>query len=162
MKIIAIAAVDKNGAIGKDGKLLFDSKEDMRHFYQKTKGCIVLMGRKTFQSIGKPLKNRINVVLTRNPDFEPDGVKVFYSLQAFLDAYKDSEATVFVIGGGEIYEATKHLWRELFLTVFPKEAKDADTFFPKWYDDNWSVIGYKAIPDQNGEIEVKFTHYKKG
>lgn len=138
-QIIAIAATDKTGAIGYRNELLFKDKQDLKHFYESTKGCPVLLGRKTFESIRKPLKDRQVFVLTSNKDYQAESATVVNDLQSFLTAVKDSPK-VFIAGGAEIYHLTMHIWTDLYLTVFDKVAKRSDAHFPKWYNEHWIEI----------------------
>ena len=102
MTLSLIAAVARNGAIGKDNALLWRLPEDLKFFKRTTLGCPVLMGRKTFESIGRPLPGRRNIVITRNATWQHDGVEVAHSLDEAL-TLAAQEARVFVIGGGELY-----------------------------------------------------------
>ena len=99
---LIVARAKRDGAIGRDNQLVFRIKEDMQHFKRETMGHPVLMGRKTFESIGKPLPGRTNVVITRNPEFRAEGVTVVHSLEEALDAVK-GEAMPYLIGGGDLY-----------------------------------------------------------
>lgn len=135
-QIIAIAAIDKTGAIGYQNQLLFKDKDDLKHFYESTKGCPILLGRKTFESIGKPLKDRQVFVLTSNKDYKAESATVVNDIQSFLTAVKDSPK-VFIAGGGEVYHLTMHIWTDLYLTIFDKVAQRSDAHFPKWYNEHW-------------------------
>ena len=129
MKLILIAAVNAKRVIGIGGKLPWHISDDLKRFKLLTTGHTVLMGRKTFESIGKPLPNRRNVVLASQPI---NGVETFASLGAALDALR-TEEKVFVIGGGQIYAATLARADELLLTIVDNAA-DGDTFFPPYED----------------------------
>lgn len=119
-----IACVDKNWGIGKDGSLLFSIKQDMEFFKSKTIGKTVVMGRKTFDTLGKPLDGRKNVVLTRNPDFEHEGVIVCRTLDEVLKTCENDE--VFVIGGGEIYKLLLPYCNRAYITkVFTEKEADS-------------------------------------
>ena len=100
-----IVNADSNWGIGKDGKLLYHIPQDMKYFKEQTIGGAIIMGRKTLESMpgGKPLKNRVNIVLTRNKDYKPDGVIVVHSVEEAIEASKASEK-VFVVGGEDIYK----------------------------------------------------------
>lgn len=156
MKIIAIAATDLAGAIGNDNRLLFNCKTDMQHFYRKTRGNAVLMGRKTFESIGKPLEERTNIILSKSPDFEAKGCIVANDLQSVLSMQFE---TLFVIGGAEIYAQTVPLWNELILTVFDEIALKADAYFPKWLNQSWAKINTQHF--KFGSIKGNIFHYIK-
>lgn len=125
-----IAAVARNGAIGKDNTLLWRLPEDLKFFKRTTLGCPVIMGRKTFESIGRPLPGRRNIVVTRNTAWQHEGVEVVHTLDEALAVAAD-EARVFVIGGGELYAQALPRADELILTEVDADF-DADTFFPTW------------------------------
>ena len=125
MKLVIIAALARNRAIGKDNRLPWHISEDLQRFKKLTTGHTVLMGRRTYASIGKPLPGRRNVVLSRSP---LPGVETYTSLDAALGALADQEL-VFVIGGGEVYAQALERADELFLTIVDREV-EADTFFP--------------------------------
>lgn len=130
MQLNLIAAVARNGAIGKDNALLWRQPEDLKFFKRTTLGCPVIMGRKTFESIGRPLPGRRNIVVTRNAAWQHDGVEVASSLDAAITLAQD-EAQVFVIGGGELYTQALPQADQLILTEVDADF-DGDTFFPKW------------------------------
>jgi dihydrofolate reductase len=125
MKLIIIAALAKNRVIGKDGKLPWHISEDLQRFKRLTTGHTVLMGRKTFDSLGKPLPHRRNVVLSSR---DLPGVETFRSIDDALEALK-TEELVFVIGGGHIFEQMIARADALYLTVLDN-AVDGDTYFP--------------------------------
>lgn len=130
MQLNLIAAVARNGAIGKDNALLWRLPEDLKFFKRTTLGCPVIMGRKTFESIGRPLPGRRNIVVTRNATWQHDGVEVAGSLNAAIALVKD-EAQVFVIGGGELYTQALPRADQLILTEVDANF-EGDTFFPAW------------------------------
>ncbi len=128
--LILIAAVARNGAIGKDNALLWRLPEDLKFFKRTTLGCPVIMGRKTFESIGRPLPGRRNIVITRNTAWQHEGVEVAHTLEAAQARVAD-QARVFVLGGGELYAQALPRADELILTEVDADF-DADTFFPPW------------------------------
>ena len=125
-----IAAVARNGAIGKDNALLWHLPEDLRFFKRTTMGCPVIMGRKTFESIGKPLPGRRNIVISRSDEWAAPGVERASSLQAALTLVADAEKA-FVIGGAQIYAQALPQADELVLTEIDRDV-DGDAFFPDW------------------------------
>lgn len=127
MKLIIIAALSRNRVIGKDGKLPWHISEDLKRFKRLTTGHTVLMGRKTFESLGKPLPHRRNVVLTSHT--LPD-VETYPTLAQALQAL-EKEEKVFVIGGGEIFAQLIDHADELHLTLVDQEV-EGDTFFPPY------------------------------
>jgi dihydrofolate reductase len=151
--IALIAAVSKNGVIGAKGDLPWHIPEDLKHFRETTAGKTVVMGRKTFESImarnGKPLPNRVNVVISRETDYAvPEGVRLFHSIDDAMAALTNQE--IFIIGGGEIYRQTIDQADTLFITHVNQEI-EGDAFFPEISPDKWSVAseevheGYKFV-----------------
>lgn len=145
-----IACIGKNREIGKDNKLCFHIKEDMAFFKKKTSGKAVLMGRKTYESIGSPLKNRINYVVTSNPDSLDGNVIACLNLEAFLKNYKED---VFIIGGASVYAQALPYADVIYLTEVDADA-DADAFFPEFdkalykrkvlkTGDNFKIVEYR-------------------
>lgn len=129
-EIIIIAAVCGNGAIGRNGDLLYHISADLRRFKALTMGFPIIMGRKTFESFPKgPLPGRRNIVISRNADYRPAGAEIYSTPDAALAACADSEK-VFIIGGGEIYRLFIPLADRLELTEIDDDPADADTFFP--------------------------------
>ena len=141
MKIKLIVAVDKKFAIGKSGSLLFKIPEDLRLFKQLTTGNIVLMGRKTFESIGyKPLPDRINIVISSTKKYEIEGVINLDNLETAVECSKRKfpDKDLYIIGGGQIYEQGIKYADEVILTKYNKLYEDADTYFPVDIMDNFS------------------------
>ena len=141
MKIKLIAAVDLRFGIGKDGSLLFKIPEDLRLFKQLTTGNIVLMGRKTFDSIGcKPLPDRINIVISSAKKFENDEVTTFDNMETAVEYSKQNfpDKVLYIIGGGKIYEQGVKYADEIILTKYNTLYEDADTYFPVDIMDNFS------------------------
>ncbi|MEI7907659.1 MAG: dihydrofolate reductase [Bacteroidota bacterium] len=129
MKIILIAAMNSKRVIGKNGAIPWHISDDLQRFKQMTIHHTVLMGRKTFESIGKPLPQRKNVVITKQP-FIADDVVTFPSLDAAFSALMNEEK-IYVIGGGEIFQQTIDLADELMLTIVDDDTS-GDTFFPQY------------------------------
>jgi dihydrofolate reductase len=125
-----IAAVARNRAIGKDNALLWRLSEDLQFFKRTTMGCPVVMGRKTYESIGRPLPGRRNIVISRNADWQAAGVETASSLQAALALVADADKA-FVIGGAQIYAEALPQVDEIVLTEIDK-AFEGDAFFPDW------------------------------
>lgn len=139
MKISIIAAVSKNNVIGKNGKIPWHIKEDLKRLKEITLGHHVLMGRKTFESIGKPLPNRINLVLTSEKNYKAKGVVVFDNPQkAVRFAKENKEKELMIIGGSKIYEYFLPKTDKIYLTKVLKTF-DGDTFFPKINYKDWKI-----------------------
>lgn len=137
MKINCIVAVSQNGVIGNNGQIPWHRPEDLKRFKELTMGYPVIMGRKTFESIGKPLKGRKNIVVTRSDDFNSECVIKVNSIKKALANAKDFSDEVFIIGGSGIYEQTQHLWDRVYLTVvggiYEGDAKfDLDWIYPEF------------------------------
>ncbi len=145
MNISIIVAIAKNRAIGKGNELLWHISEDLKRFKAITMGKPIIMGRKTYESIGKPLPGRRNIVISRNEDLKIDGVECYTSIDTAIASCQEDE--VFVIGGGQIYNQTIDKAKKLYLTVVDKEY-DADTFFPLIDPMMWEEDSYE--------------HYEKG
>jgi dihydrofolate reductase len=146
MILTIIAAVSRNGVIGREGKLPWHLPEDLKRFKKVTTGHAVVMGRKTFESIGKPLPERRNIVLTRrpNPKF-PEPVLHFNSLEAALQACHESgESEVFVIGGAEVYAQAMPLADRMMLTEIDRHV-EGDAAFPEWNRDDWKVVSREGM-----------------
>ena len=129
-----VVAVSENGIIGRDGGLPWRLPEDLKHFRRLTLGNTVLMGRKTFESLGKPLEGRANWVLTRDAAFAPAGAQVFRDLEAALAATPQGE--LLVIGGAELYRQTLPLASRLELTRVHAQI-EGDTHFPDYDTQQW-------------------------
>ena len=149
MNYSAIVAIDHNGAIGKQGKLLCHLPADMKHFKEITMGHSIVMGRKTFESFPKgPLPGRQNIVITRNCDYAPEGVTVVHSVdEAFAAATMPGD--IFVIGGEQIYRSTFDKIDTLYLTVIEHEFEDADAHFPRIDLRRWTIVNRDEHPADN-------------
>lgn len=144
--ISAIVAIDRNGAIGKQGQLLCHMPADMRHFKETTMGHSIIMGRKTFESFPKgALPGRQNIVITRNRDYAPDGVTIVHSVDEALAA-ATMPGEVFIIGGEQIYNATFPLVGTIHLTVIDHKFKDVDAYFPRIDMRSWAITEQEQHP----------------
>jgi len=130
--LASICAVGKNRAIGCKNKLLWDIPDDMKHFKDITTGHVVIMGKNTYLSIGKPLPNRFNIVIAQESDFIAPGCEVVHSIADAINLGKtQTDKNVFIIGGGQIYTQTLPYVDKLYLTLVD-DAPEADTFFPDY------------------------------
>lgn len=158
-----IAAVDSNWAIGKNGRLLVTIPEDMKMFREETYGKVVIMGRKTWESLKgrSPLDGRVNVIVTSNLSYKADGAVVCHSIDEALEAVKEYPSDdVYVIGGGQIYEQLLDKCDEAHITKVDYEY-DADTFFPDLDDDkDWEIT---AESDEKTYFDViyEFVRYSR-
>ena len=156
-----IAAVSENWGIGKDNGLLFSIPKDMKFFRETTMGKVVVLGRKNLESFpgGRPLKNRTNIILTRNPDFKCDGAVICHDIsELFKLPYDRSE--MFVIGGEEIYRQLIGFCSECYITkVF--ETVPADKFMVNLdEDENWRLAEKSEKQEDNGHI-IQFCRYER-
>lgn len=135
--ISLIAAIGKNGELGKDGKLLWRLPHDLARFKKLTSGHAIIMGRKTFEAIGKPLPDRRSIIVTRNLGYSADGAETAASIKDAV-ARAGSDAEIFVIGGGEIYQEALPYADRIYLTRVDG-AFDADAFFPS-LGPEWKTI----------------------
>ncbi len=136
--ISVIVAVAQNGVIGGGNTLLWHISEDLRRFKSITMGHPVIMGRRTFESVGRPLPGRTNVVVSRREDYTPEGVTVVRSLEEAFALFPQEEE-IFVTGGGQIYAQAMPLADKLYLTTVEKDY-DGDTRFPDWNRDEWRQV----------------------
>ncbi len=154
-KVSLIAALsEQTRAIGKDNKLLWHLEGDLRRFKELTMGHPIIMGSTTYESIGKPLPGRTNIVLTQDKDYAPEGVTVCYSVEEALGtARAQNEEEVFVIGGGMVYTQTIQHADKLYLTLVD-DAADGDTFFP-----DYQSLGFEEVAsEQHNEHSPPFRY----
>jgi dihydrofolate reductase len=147
--IIGIAAVDRQGAIGKGGKLPWHYSADMKFFRETTTGHAVVMGRRTWMELGKPLKNRLNIVLSRDPSIvEPqESLLVLSDVDSVLSLNDSLTTDLFVIGGAQIYETFLPRIEKWIITEVPLSVKGADAFMPEGYLSNFKKTETKDIGD---------------
>ena len=154
MRIIIISAISQNGVIGRaNGEMPWHEKEEFQHFKQTTVGFPVIMGRKTFETLGKPLKGRENIVVTRNDYFNLDfeGTKLCHSLQEAIEYCRTKKSEkAFVIGGGQIYNQAILFADEMILSFMKFEA-DGDVKFPEINYNDWEVI----FTEDREKFEIK-------
>ncbi|MFB2829417.1 type 3 dihydrofolate reductase [Aeromonas jandaei] len=144
MKISMIAAMAHDRVIGKDNQMPWHMPADLAHFKRVTLGKPVLMGRKTFESIGRPLPGRRNLVISRNPDYQAEGIEVVGSVEAALALLADNEvAEVMVIGGGHLYAELLPRADCLYLTRIELMV-EGDTRFPAFEDEQWQCVEREA------------------
>ena len=153
-----IAAVARNGGIGKNNALLVSLPEDLAHFKRSTLGAPVVMGRKTWDSIGRPLPGRRNVVVTRNPEWHAKGAEGAASLDEAL-ALLAQAPKIFVIGGAQLYAEALPRADELVLTEIDADL-DADTFFPAWRRDDFRQTSRQLMNSSQG-FDYSFTTYHR-
>ena len=154
MIVSIIVAIGENHAIGKNNQLLWHMPNDLKHFKDITSGRTIIMGRKTFDSVGKPLPRRRNIVVTRQEITIP-GCEVVKSIEDGLALCKD-EDEVFIGGGAEIYKLAMHLTDRIYLTIIHKSF-DADTFFPEIDKLEWKEVKREDFePDEKNPLPYSF------
>lgn len=135
-----IVAIGKNNEIGKNNKLLWHIPEDLENFKKITLNKKIVMGRKTFESIGRPLPKRENIVLTRNNNYALDNeIKIYNDLETLLNEYGNLEEEIFILGGEQIYKEmlTKDVITKLYISFIDFESSEAHAYFPKINYDDW-------------------------
>lgn len=157
-----IVAADKNWAIGKDNKLLVSIPADMKFFRETTKGNVVVMGRKTLESFpqGQPLKQRVNIVISQNQDYQVKGAVVVHSIEEAVEEAKRYEGEVYVIGGESIYRAMLPYCQTALVTKID-HAYAADTYFPNLDEDpEWELTG-ETEEQTYFDLEYVFRKYER-
>jgi len=152
MRIGLIAAMAKNNVIGKDNDMPWHLPDDLKFFKSKTVGKPVIMGRKTFESIGsRPLPNRPNIVISRNPSLVLEGVQVFSSVESALDTLQNYEEVI-IMGGGQLYKQMLPKADRLYVTMIDADI-EGDTFFP-----NWQKLAWKTLEKTRHEIDDRHAY----
>ena len=158
--IIGIVAVDRKNAIGKGGKLPWHYSADMKFFRETTTGHAVVMGRKTWLTIGKPLKDRLNIVLSRDSNIEPqDSLLVLTDVDSVISLNNSLTTDLFVIGGAQIYEAFLPHIEKWIVTEVPLTVSGADAFMPEDYLEGFKEVDSKSLGEG---LVVKFYAPQKG
>lgn len=164
MTFSIISAIGRNNELGSKNTLLWNLPIDMKHFKETTTGHPVIMGQKTFESIGRPLPNRRNIVMTNDESYSSDGVEVVRSIKELLDLCKkeNDEEEFFVIGGGMIYKQMLEYTNKLYITHVDAVFPEADTFFPEIDERVWQKIYEdKHEADEKNIHDCTFTEYTK-
>jgi dihydrofolate reductase len=161
MRMVSIIeAMGNNRELGFKNKLLWHLPDDLQRFKELTRGHTVIMGRKTYDSIGRPLPERKNIIITRNPDYEAPGCTFADSMEAALAEAKD-DPEIFIIGGAEIYKLALPYADRLYLTLVDAQP-EADVFFPEFNESEWQLI--KTEPhgkDEKHPYSFVFKIYEK-
>ena len=163
--ISLIAAIGKNNELGKDKGLVWDMPTDLKYFRDKTKGRTVIMGRKTFESVGHPMPKRRNIIITRDKNYKAEGIEVVHSLEEALNLEKTAirnNEEIFIIGGEEIFKQAMSVTDRLYITHIDAEDKDADTFFPEIIPIVWNEISHEEHKkDSENPFDYTFSVYEK-
>lgn len=141
MIISTIVGMANNRAIGKENDIPWHLPADLKYFKKTTIGKPIIMGRKCYESIGRPLPKRTNIIITRNKDYEAKGCIITHSLQEAIAKAKEEETTeIFIIGGGEIYQKALAIVDKIYLTCIDLVVEDATVFFPNIDSNQWQLI----------------------
>jgi len=158
--ITIIAAIGKNGELGKDNDLIWHLPNDLKRFKKITLGHHVIMGRKTFESLGKPLPNRTTIIITRNSNYKVDNCIIVNSLEAALKA-AGTDPNPYILGGAEIYHQAIKIADSLDLTLVDANF-EADAFFPQIDASLWEETSHEDFKaDENHQYNYSFVTYKK-
>ena len=157
----AIVAKSINNAIGKDNKLLWKIPDDMKRFKKLTTGHTIIMGRKTFESIGRVLPNRLNIILTRDPNYKIDdpNVKILGGVSD-LEEYINDENENFVIGGAQIYSILMSKCKKIYVTQIDKDFV-GDTYFPVIRENEWKIIEREEGPKDENDFKYEYITYER-
>jgi dihydrofolate reductase len=160
--ISLLYAMDRNRVIGYNNDLPWKLPKDLKFFKELTTNHSVIMGRKTFESMGRPLPNRENIVLTRDKSFNPPNCQVIYSVETILDWNKNQpDKEWFVIGGGNIFNQILPHADRMYMTYID-EAFDGDTYFPEFDEKEWTLSKKdKGIKDEKNPYDYYFIQYDR-
>lgn len=161
MTLSIIAAMDQNQLIGKQGKIPWSLSADLKYFKKTTMGAPIIMGRKTFESIGSPLPGRKNIILTRNKDYKAEGCEVVHSKDKILDEFLQKKEEAFIIGGAEIYKQFLAYCDNLYLTII-EDQFSGDTYFPEIDWEKWDKISeQKVTTDSDNPYSYSYHIYQR-
>ena len=157
--ITLLVAHDLNRVIGVDNKMPWHIPEELGYFKKVTMGKAIVMGRKTFESIGKVLPGRLNIIITRNEEYSPEGAEVVHSLKEAIELGEKYSEEVVIIGGAEIFNLSMEIADKLYITVIQNEY-DGDTYFPN-YGEGWKVISESAEQHSADRIVYSYLVYER-
>ncbi|WP_216831023.1 dihydrofolate reductase [Alkalihalobacterium elongatum] len=156
-----LVAMDNNRVIGKDNDLPWSLPADLAYFKKVTMGHPIIMGRKTYESIGRPLPGRENIIITRNQEYSADGCTVMHSLDDVKKFVDHSNKETFIIGGAEIFKEAFPIADKLYITHIDEEF-DGDTYFPAFDEKEWKEVSReKGIKDEKNPYDYYFTVYER-
>ena len=159
MRLIEIAAIGKNHELGKNNDMIWHMPKDLKFFKAQTKGHSMVMGRKTFESLPGMLPGRHHIVISRSKTDFGEGVEVFASIDDFMEAYKDKDETVFVIGGGQIYQQMLELSDELILTHVDATCEQAQVFYPQFDESQYDQE--VLLEQEDNGLKLRHVRYIK-
>lgn len=161
MRISLVVAMDENGLIGADGGMPWHLPNDLRHFKHTTLGKPVLMGRRTHESIGRPLPKRDNIILTRDADYQAPGCRIVPSVAEAVDSVKNQAAELMVIGGAQVYTLALEQAHHLYITRI-HEVFEGDTWFPAYDPQDWNQISCERhTADENNPHDHSFIELQR-
>ena len=159
--ITIIVAKAENNVIGNDNQLIWHLSSDLKRFKQLTSGHPIIMGRKTYDSIGKPLPNRTNIVITRNSDFKVEGILTTNSLHEAIEKGKEIDSEIFIIGGGNIYAQAMD-WADVLEVTEVHHDFKGDTRFPEIEEKIWKEVAREKFEkDEKNEFDYSFVRYER-
>ncbi len=159
--ITIIAAIAKQNALGKDNQLIWHLPADLKRFKSITSGHPIIMGRKTFESLGRPLPNRTNIVITRNKDYSPKGAIVVHSLNEAIEKAQEIDEHIFIIGGATIYKKAIEIADVLDITKV-HHSFEADVFFPEIDLKVWREVNHTSFKaDEKNKYDYSFVRYER-
>ena len=163
MIISHIVAVAKDWSIGQNNDLMWRLSADLKKFKSITSGHHILLGRKNYESIGRPLPNRVSLVVSRDSNLSIEGVSCFTNIDAAIQAAKEAgEKELFIIGGGEIYKQTMNIIDKVYLTIVDATFDKADTFYPELNLNDWDIAEKeKFSKDEKNEYDFSFMTLSK-
>lgn len=140
-RISIIAAISKNHVIGKQGGLPWHLPDDLKWFKRKTSGHPIIMGRKTYESVGKPLPNRLNIIITRQDNYKVEGATVVNDLATAIEHARKNDASgeIFIVGGGEIYNMAMHIADRMYITIVHTTV-EGDAYFPRYDESDFDIV----------------------
>lgn len=160
MTIALIVAMSENRAIGRDNQMLWHLPAELAHFKRTTLNKTVLMGRKTYESLGKPLPNRRNVILTRQRDLVIEGCEIVHSVEEALSKYGNEE--LMITGGAEIYKLFMDVVDTMYITQVHVNIANADAFFPSYNENDFQLIhSEKVMKDHKNAYDFTINTYKR-
>lgn len=160
MKLALIVATDEQGLIGKDNDLPWRLSADLKYFRQVTMGKPIIMGRRTHESIGRPLPGRDNIIITSDRAYQAAGCIVTHSIQQALDACQEAKEAM-IMGGASLYEQCLPDVDSIYLTLV-HASLEGDTWFPKWDKSAWQLMSKQTHPaDENNEYRYSFIVYQR-
>ena len=156
-----VVAKASNNVIGAKNDLIWHLPNDLKHFKSLTSGHPIIMGRKTFESLGRPLPNRTNIVVTRDQNWNAEGIEIASSLPKAIEAAKKIDDDIYIIGGGNIYKQAMEFTDVLYITEVHHEF-DGDTYFPEIDLDEWEEVQRENFKkDEKHPYAYSFVMYKK-